>query len=115
MKCKCGAWASVKETREDRYGRTRRRYECASLHRFTTYEISDTLMRTLSKDRLEASVRVREIQGAYLVRDAKIIKAVEIEKRTSAEVAREHGISRSRVYLILKRHRASKRTPSITG
>ena len=39
MKCpECGAWSDVKETRKNT-GYTKRRYECANLHRFTTNEI----------------------------------------------------------------------------
>lgn len=39
MNCqRCGAWASVLETRVKSDKTTRRRYECANLHRFTTIE-----------------------------------------------------------------------------
>lgn len=39
MKCpECGAWTVVKETRQRSNNETRRRYECANLHRFTTLE-----------------------------------------------------------------------------
>lgn len=35
----CGAWANVLETRDNKgKTQTRRRYECANLHRFTTTE-----------------------------------------------------------------------------
>lgn len=38
MKCpECGAWTRVLDTRETPDG-TRRRHECANLHRFTTVE-----------------------------------------------------------------------------
>lgn len=37
MKCKCGAWTNVLESRPIKDGIKRRR-ECANLHRFTTYE-----------------------------------------------------------------------------
>jgi len=39
MKCPtCNAWAIVKETRPRPDGSTRRRYECANLHRWSTVE-----------------------------------------------------------------------------
>lgn len=39
MKCPtCGAWTQVLETRKRGVNVTRRRYECANLHRFTTLE-----------------------------------------------------------------------------
>lgn len=40
MKCPtCGAWCAVLETRNRQpENRTRRRYECGNLHRFTTLE-----------------------------------------------------------------------------
>ena len=39
MNCqRCGAWANVLETRVRSDNITRRRYECANLHRFTTLE-----------------------------------------------------------------------------
>jgi transcriptional regulator NrdR family protein len=39
MKCpQCGAWTLTKETRATPKGDTRRRYECANGHRFTTKE-----------------------------------------------------------------------------
>lgn len=39
MKCPtCNAWATIKETRARPDETTRRRYECANLHRFTTIE-----------------------------------------------------------------------------
>lgn len=39
MKCPaCNAWTRVLETRARTDGTTRRRYECANLHRFTTEE-----------------------------------------------------------------------------
>lgn len=39
MRCPdCGAWASVLETRSSPTLTTRRRYECANMHRFTTLE-----------------------------------------------------------------------------
>jgi transcriptional regulator NrdR family protein len=39
VKCpECGTWADVLETRRTPKGETRRRYECANGHRFTTYE-----------------------------------------------------------------------------
>lgn len=40
MKCyQCKAWAEVLETRTRSDGVTRRRYECANTHRFTTLEV----------------------------------------------------------------------------
>lgn len=33
----CGAWSEVTETRTHKDGTTKRRHECANLHRFTTY------------------------------------------------------------------------------
>lgn len=40
MKCyQCKAWAEVLETRTRSDGVTRRRYECANMHRFTTLEV----------------------------------------------------------------------------
>lgn len=39
MKCPiCGTWTEVLETRNNKNNTTRRRYECANLHRFTTTE-----------------------------------------------------------------------------
>ena len=39
MKCPtCGTWTEVLETRK-LAGYTRRRYQCANLHRFTTREV----------------------------------------------------------------------------
>ena len=38
MKCRCGAWCDVKETRERGDGTMRRRYVCANGHRFSTLE-----------------------------------------------------------------------------
>ena len=38
-KCpRCNVWADVLETRARPDGTTRRRYQCANLHRFTTIE-----------------------------------------------------------------------------
>lgn len=48
MNCpKCGAWASVKETRTNKVDNmVTRRYECANLHRFKTEERTcDELLR----------------------------------------------------------------------
>jgi len=43
MKCPtCTAWASVKDTRQTPANTTRRRYECANGHRFTTLERVNT-------------------------------------------------------------------------
>ena len=40
MKCPtCGAWSTVKETRESKLFGFRRRRECANEHRFTTQEV----------------------------------------------------------------------------
>lgn len=40
MKCpRCGAWTEVLETRQAADNVTRRRYECANEHRFTTIEL----------------------------------------------------------------------------
>ena len=40
MKCpECGAWTRVLETRVRPTGETKRRYECANEHRFTTAEV----------------------------------------------------------------------------
>jgi len=40
MKCPvCGAWSTVKETRESKQFGFRRRRECANEHRFTTQEV----------------------------------------------------------------------------
>jgi transcriptional regulator NrdR family protein len=40
MNCpRCGAWADVLETRKAPDNATRRRYECANEHRFTTIEL----------------------------------------------------------------------------
>ncbi len=40
MKCpSCGAWTAVLETRQTIDNTTRRRYECANEHRFTTIEL----------------------------------------------------------------------------
>jgi transcriptional regulator NrdR family protein len=40
MKCPtCGAWSTVKETRESKLFGFRRRRECANEHKFTTQEI----------------------------------------------------------------------------
>ena len=39
MQCpQCGAWVMVKDTRKRQGNVTRRRYECANLHRFNTEE-----------------------------------------------------------------------------
>jgi transcriptional regulator NrdR family protein len=39
LKCPtCGTWTQVLETRKRANNATRRRYECANLHRFTTVE-----------------------------------------------------------------------------
>lgn len=46
MKCpECKAWATVKEARPRSDGTTRRRYECANLHKFSTLEKPQVLVR----------------------------------------------------------------------
>ena len=39
MKCRCGAWSDVLETRERSDGTMRRRYVCANGHRYSTIEL----------------------------------------------------------------------------
>lgn len=39
MKCRCGAWSDVLETRTRADGVKRRRYVCANGHRFSTIEV----------------------------------------------------------------------------
>lgn len=40
MKCsECGAWTFVIETRYNKAGEKKRRYECANGHRFSTLEL----------------------------------------------------------------------------
>lgn len=51
----CGVWANVLETRDNKdKNKTRRRYECANLHRFSTVEEVD--VRATSVARLPRGV-----------------------------------------------------------
>lgn len=69
MKCPtCGAWTFVKETRARPDGSTRRRYECANEHRFTTTETITTKEKKCHQDQHTthtAALSHALQQGAY--------------------------------------------------
>ena len=58
MKCPiCGAWSTVKETRDSNLFGFKRRRECGNEHRFTTQEvvIPDEIVEQKHKDHLRAN------------------------------------------------------------
>lgn len=64
MKCPiCGAWSSVKETRESKLFGFRRRRECGNEHKFTTQEvvIPEEIIEQQRRENLEAANEKRMV------------------------------------------------------
>lgn len=97
----CAAWARVMETRWVKSEfRTRRRYECANLHRFNTYESLPTAQNHKSTIGSVASWAARN--AARWARDKAIQKAVRAGA-THAEAGAQYGITRTVVTRIMKK------------
>lgn len=78
-----------------------RRRECFNGHRFTTYEISDRLAKTLAR-LAEPSAAATKKSEALWRRDQAIVRAVRGGK-PQKDVAAERGLATSTVAWIIKR------------
>lgn len=95
MKCHCGAWTQVLETRTTE-GYVRRMRLCGNNHRFPTREVREELARTISKKRMIDNVRVLAQRKALYERNREMYLLVKSGK-TRAEVARLYNVSRTAV------------------
>ncbi len=78
-----------------------RRRECFNGHRFTTYEISDRLAKTLAKYAKPSAVAVNK-RGTTWRRDSAIVRKV-TQGQTLKVVAAEYGLAATTVSWIVKR------------
>lgn len=78
-----------------------RRRECFNGHRYTTYEISDRLAKTLAKHSEPSAVAIVK-RGNQWKRDQRILRAIKGGKLLS-EVAVEFGLASNTVSWIIKR------------
>lgn len=100
MNCpRCGAYSAVLETRAGPLGTTRRRRECANMHRFVTFEVLPQVL-TAAGANAEKTYRAVKARVATWLRNAKIVK----DPRPAAVVADEHGITGTMVRNIRKNH-----------
>jgi DNA-binding NarL/FixJ family response regulator len=95
MKCECGAWTQVLDTRTNE-PHVRRKRICGNNHTFFTREIREELARTISRKRVADHVRVAAERKARYERDMAIVRDVRSGK-THTEVAATHGLSRTMV------------------
>lgn len=79
-----------------------RRRECFNGHRYTTYEISDRLAKTLAKSSAPSAAAI-EKRGELWKRDRRIMRAIKAGKLLS-EVASEFGLAANTVSWIVKKH-----------
>lgn len=78
-----------------------RRRECFNGHRYTTYEISDRLAKTLAKHSASSASAIQKRDSQWK-RDQRIMRAVRGGKLLS-EAAAEFGLASSTVSWIVKR------------
>ena len=95
----CGAWAKVLSTRTQSGGHlTRRRYECANEHRFTTTEVHQAVYCS-AKQRHVAHLQTVQARIARYKRNARI-KQMRSSGQSGVQIAEALGISTSLVSLI---------------
>ena len=78
-----------------------RRRECFNGHRYTTYEVSDRLAKTLAKHSATSAAAIQK-RGSQWKRDQRIMRAIKGGKLLS-EVAAEFGLASNTVSWIVKR------------
>lgn len=78
-----------------------RRRECFNGHRYTTYEISDRLAKTLTKWAAPSATAVQKAEKLWK-RDQTIVRAVR-NGATMREVADAHGLAANTVSWVVKR------------
>ncbi len=78
-----------------------RRRECFNGHRYTTYEVSDRLAKTLAKHSATSAAAIQK-RGSQWKRDRRIMKAIK-GGRLLSEVAAEFGLASNTVSWIVKR------------
>jgi transcriptional regulator NrdR family protein len=110
MRCQaCGAWSSVRETREaDRGFTTKRTRVCANGHAFPTFEVSATVYRNDPRH-VQQTVNAAEARALRAKRNAAIATACKTRSKTS--VAAEFGLSRNYVSELVSRHASSLAIP----
>jgi len=104
MKCpRCGeSRSTVLETRGTDSAITIRRRECFNLHRFTTYEVSEKLGRTIAAQ-AEAHSRGADTAAKLHKRNMQIVR--EVRKGASMkEVARRLGLAPTTVGYVIKKN-----------
>lgn len=102
MNCgKCGTWSTVAETRKADRGFTLvRRRECANGHRFTTFEVLDTVYRRIHPSRAREARVAAEARAFRAKRNAAIVAAR--KTRPQATVAAEFGLTERSVSRIVR-------------
>lgn len=106
MKCPlCGAWTSVRETRSEDFF-IRRRRECANGHREWTYEVLESVYKSVAA---HAAYRNAKVGGnlGKVKRNQDMLKMYERVKNFS-EVGRKFGVSnvQARTIILAQQNRA---------
>jgi DNA-binding NarL/FixJ family response regulator len=111
VKCPhCGAWSEVLSTREAQEWATRRRRECGNGHKFSTYEVLQTVW-AHGRHRHAGAVETVRRRVALWRRNRAILAAL-AAGRQGKEIAAELGVSTSTVSLV--KRQAEKISPGTT-
>lgn len=106
MRCvKCGEVRSVVlETRERLDGAMlQRRRECYNGHRFSTYEVTERLAKTLRKH-VEPSAKAVAKRAEIWARHKAVVRSVTVDKMKVKDAAALHGLAANTVSWIMKQH-----------
>lgn len=113
MRCnRCGAASRVAYTSEQpEQFRTKRRRVCDNNHRFTTYEVHESIVLAVGNVKLSSRIEGYKKNVLLYARNLRIWQARVLHKRTHAALATLHSMSESgvrRVVSLMARERAKQ-------